>query len=208
MVNIHFENLCLICVIYHVIIHARLSKCLSERMLLFNSDLSVFAACLFRYNILSLVYFLYLLLLPWFLCPNKHTIRGKATCVCMEASLFVLSNQPFFHPGPWFDVIQEDISLGRNIQAAAWQTGLKNPAKTAAVLHHFNTADRRTGYFVKGHTDDFHICCLWGTLILVPSTATTHLCSSTWWLQVAITSNKKWLTVFWFSLTLNVRCLC
>ncbi|XP_028278415.1 piezo-type mechanosensitive ion channel component 1 isoform X2 [Parambassis ranga] len=34
------------------------------------------AACLFRYNILSLVYFLYLLLLPWFLCPNKHTIRG------------------------------------------------------------------------------------------------------------------------------------
>ncbi|KAM9365017.1 piezo-type mechanosensitive ion channel component 1 [Pholidichthys leucotaenia] len=34
------------------------------------------AACLFRYNVLSLVYFLYLLLLPWFLSPNKHTIRG------------------------------------------------------------------------------------------------------------------------------------
>ncbi|KAK7901466.1 hypothetical protein WMY93_018235 [Mugilogobius chulae] len=33
-------------------------------------------ACLFRYNVLSLVYFLYLLLLPWFLCPNKHTIKG------------------------------------------------------------------------------------------------------------------------------------
>ncbi|XP_053730255.1 piezo-type mechanosensitive ion channel component 1 [Synchiropus splendidus] len=33
-------------------------------------------ACLLRYNVLSLVYFLYLLLLPWFLCPNKHTIRG------------------------------------------------------------------------------------------------------------------------------------
>ncbi|KAK7901465.1 hypothetical protein WMY93_018234 [Mugilogobius chulae] len=36
-----------------------------------------FIACLFRYNVLSLVYFLYLLLLPWFLCPNKHTIKGK-----------------------------------------------------------------------------------------------------------------------------------
>ena len=40
----------------------------------------VFAACLFRYNLLSLVYFLYLLLLPWFLCPNKHTIRGRTRC--------------------------------------------------------------------------------------------------------------------------------
>ncbi|XP_063044770.1 piezo-type mechanosensitive ion channel component 1 [Engraulis encrasicolus] len=34
------------------------------------------AACLFRYNALSLVYLLYLLLLPWFLWPNKHTLRG------------------------------------------------------------------------------------------------------------------------------------
>ncbi|XP_062404521.1 piezo-type mechanosensitive ion channel component 1 isoform X1 [Sardina pilchardus] len=34
------------------------------------------AACLFRYNSLSLVYLLYLLLLPWFLWPNKHTLRG------------------------------------------------------------------------------------------------------------------------------------
>ncbi|KAL2088481.1 hypothetical protein ACEWY4_015380 [Coilia grayii] len=33
-------------------------------------------ACLFRYNVLSLVYLLYLLLLPWFLWPNKHTLRG------------------------------------------------------------------------------------------------------------------------------------
>ncbi|TKS85163.1 Piezo-type mechanosensitive ion channel component 1 [Collichthys lucidus] len=37
---------------------------------------ALLTACLFRYNVLSLVYFLYLLLLPWFLCPNKHTIRG------------------------------------------------------------------------------------------------------------------------------------
>ncbi|KAL7833423.1 hypothetical protein AOLI_G00283830 [Acnodon oligacanthus] len=33
-------------------------------------------SCLFRYNALSLVYLLYLLLLPWFLWPNKHTLRG------------------------------------------------------------------------------------------------------------------------------------
>uniref|UniRef100_A0A3Q1FU82 Piezo type mechanosensitive ion channel component 1 (Er blood group) n=1 Tax=Acanthochromis polyacanthus TaxID=80966 RepID=A0A3Q1FU82_9TELE len=45
--------------------------------ILFDCSVFVFAACLLRYNILSLVYFLYLLLLPWFLCPNKHTIRGR-----------------------------------------------------------------------------------------------------------------------------------
>lgn len=34
-------------------------------------------ACIFRYNALSLVYLLFLLLLPWFQWPNKHTLRGK-----------------------------------------------------------------------------------------------------------------------------------
>ncbi|XP_030581310.1 piezo-type mechanosensitive ion channel component 1 isoform X2 [Archocentrus centrarchus] len=53
-------------------------------------------ACLFRYNILSLVYFLYLLLLPWFLCPNKHTIKGHTgrfirTIFCTSL-LFVLAH--------------------------------------------------------------------------------------------------------------------
>lgn len=37
---------------------------------------SLLAACIFRYNALSLVYLLYLLLLPWFLWPNKQTLRG------------------------------------------------------------------------------------------------------------------------------------
>ncbi|XP_067396336.1 piezo-type mechanosensitive ion channel component 1 [Emydura macquarii macquarii] len=37
---------------------------------------SLLAACLFRFNALSLVYLLYLLLLPWFLGPTEHTIRG------------------------------------------------------------------------------------------------------------------------------------
>ncbi|XP_026164380.1 piezo-type mechanosensitive ion channel component 1 isoform X2 [Mastacembelus armatus] len=53
-------------------------------------------ACLFRYNILSLVYFLYLLLLPWFLCPNKHTIRGHTgrfiRAVFSTSLLFVLAH--------------------------------------------------------------------------------------------------------------------
>ncbi|XP_039995581.1 piezo-type mechanosensitive ion channel component 1 isoform X1 [Xiphias gladius] len=53
-------------------------------------------ACLFRYNILSLVYFLYLLLLPWFLCPNKHTIRGPTgrfiRAVFCTSLLFILAH--------------------------------------------------------------------------------------------------------------------
>ena len=35
------------------------------------------AACLFRVNALSLVYLLFLLLLPWFPGPSRHSIRGK-----------------------------------------------------------------------------------------------------------------------------------
>ncbi|XP_026519389.1 piezo-type mechanosensitive ion channel component 1 isoform X2 [Terrapene carolina triunguis] len=38
--------------------------------------LSLLAACVFRFNALSLVYLLYLLLLPWFLAPTEHTIKG------------------------------------------------------------------------------------------------------------------------------------
>ncbi|CAL1577738.1 unnamed protein product [Knipowitschia caucasica] len=53
-------------------------------------------ACLFRYNVLSLVYFLYLLLLPWFLCPNKHTIKGHTgrfiLAVFCTSLLFVLGH--------------------------------------------------------------------------------------------------------------------
>nr|XP_033798454.1 piezo-type mechanosensitive ion channel component 1 isoform X2 [Geotrypetes seraphini] len=38
--------------------------------------LSLLAGCLFRYNVLSLVYLLYLLLLPWFLGPSEHSMKG------------------------------------------------------------------------------------------------------------------------------------
>ncbi|KAL6101427.1 piezo1 [Pungitius sinensis] len=53
-------------------------------------------ACLVRYNILSLLHFLYLLLLPWFLSPNKHTIRGHTgrfiRVVFCTSLLFVLAH--------------------------------------------------------------------------------------------------------------------
>ncbi|XP_067158465.1 piezo-type mechanosensitive ion channel component 1 [Apteryx mantelli] len=38
--------------------------------------LALLAACLFRFNVLSLVYLLYLLLLPWFLGPSEHSVKG------------------------------------------------------------------------------------------------------------------------------------
>ncbi|XP_056382032.1 piezo-type mechanosensitive ion channel component 1 isoform X2 [Hyla sarda] len=38
--------------------------------------LSLLAACLFRYNLLSLIYLLFLLLLPWFSGPSAHSMRG------------------------------------------------------------------------------------------------------------------------------------
>ncbi|CAN2389469.1 positive regulation of cell-cell adhesion mediated by integrin [Pristimantis euphronides] len=38
--------------------------------------LSLLAACLFRYNLLSLIYLLFLLLLPWFCGPNSLSMRG------------------------------------------------------------------------------------------------------------------------------------
>ncbi|XP_042289205.1 piezo-type mechanosensitive ion channel component 1 isoform X1 [Thunnus maccoyii] len=57
---------------------------------------ALLTACLFRYNVLSLVYFLYVLLLPWFLCPNKHTIRGHTgrfiKVVFCTSLLFVLAH--------------------------------------------------------------------------------------------------------------------
>ncbi|CAM4623176.1 unnamed protein product [Lepidochelys olivacea] len=37
---------------------------------------SLLAACVFRFNALSLMYLLYLLLLPWSLGPTEHTIKG------------------------------------------------------------------------------------------------------------------------------------
>uniref|UniRef100_A0A3Q2Z556 Piezo type mechanosensitive ion channel component 1 (Er blood group) n=1 Tax=Hippocampus comes TaxID=109280 RepID=A0A3Q2Z556_HIPCM len=56
-------------------------------------------ACLLRYNVLSLVYFVYLLLLPWFLCPNKHTIKGNTghfiRAIFWTSLLFILAHVCF-----------------------------------------------------------------------------------------------------------------
>jgi len=49
-------------------------------------------ACIFRYNALSLVYLLYLLLLPWFQWPNKHTLRGKSVSHAFAFSGAILSD--------------------------------------------------------------------------------------------------------------------
>ncbi|XP_068597023.1 piezo-type mechanosensitive ion channel component 1 [Brachionichthys hirsutus] len=60
---------------------------------------ALLTACLFRFNVLSLVYFVFLLLLPWFLCPNKHTIRGHTgrfiRAVFGTSLLFVLAHVCF-----------------------------------------------------------------------------------------------------------------
>ncbi|XP_039546699.1 piezo-type mechanosensitive ion channel component 1 isoform X1 [Pimephales promelas] len=57
------------------------------------------AACIFRYNALSLVYLLYLLLLPWFQWPNKHTLRGHTgrfiKAVFCTSLLFLLAHVCF-----------------------------------------------------------------------------------------------------------------
>ncbi|XP_059759686.1 piezo-type mechanosensitive ion channel component 1 isoform X1 [Balaenoptera ricei] len=48
-------------------------KCSSGKQ---EGTLQAFAACLFRINALSLVYLLFLLLLPWFPGPSRHSIQG------------------------------------------------------------------------------------------------------------------------------------
>ncbi|XP_055358353.1 piezo-type mechanosensitive ion channel component 1 isoform X3 [Betta splendens] len=83
-------------------------------------------ACLLRYNFLSLVYFLYLLLLPWFLCPNKHTIGGHTgrfiRAVLCTSLLFVLAHicfQTLLYTYPPFDT-----TIGGN--CSQWDTITKH----------------------------------------------------------------------------------
>ncbi|KAJ6657195.1 hypothetical protein lerEdw1_002784 [Lerista edwardsae] len=56
-------------------------------------------ACLFRFNCLSLVYLLYLLLLPWFLGPTEATIRGHTgrllRALLATSILFLLAHLVF-----------------------------------------------------------------------------------------------------------------
>ncbi|KAM9726355.1 piezo-type mechanosensitive ion channel component 1 isoform 2-T2 [Menidia menidia] len=79
-------------------------------------------ACLFRYNALSLVYLLYLLLLPWFLCPNKYTIRGHTgrfiKAVFCTSLLFVLAHVCF--QTVLYTYPPLDIAIGKN--CSQWDT--------------------------------------------------------------------------------------
>ncbi|XP_067327164.1 piezo-type mechanosensitive ion channel component 1 isoform X1 [Anolis sagrei] len=61
--------------------------------------LALLAACLFRFNALSLVYLLYLLLLPWFLGPTEYTIKGHTgrllRALLATSILFLLAHLAF-----------------------------------------------------------------------------------------------------------------
>ncbi|XP_045545024.1 piezo-type mechanosensitive ion channel component 1 isoform X2 [Salmo salar] len=80
------------------------------------------AACLFRYNALSLVYLLYLLLLPWFLWPNKHTLRGHTgrfiKALFCTSLLFLLAHVSF--QICLYTVPDLDHALGNN--CSLWET--------------------------------------------------------------------------------------
>uniref|UniRef100_A0A3B4CVA5 Piezo-type mechanosensitive ion channel component n=1 Tax=Pygocentrus nattereri TaxID=42514 RepID=A0A3B4CVA5_PYGNA len=80
------------------------------------------AACLFRYNALSLVYLLYLLLLPWFLWPNKHTLRGHTgrfiKALFSTSLLFLLAHVCF--QICLYTVPDLDYALGHN--CSSWDT--------------------------------------------------------------------------------------
>lgn len=57
------------------------------------------AACLFRYNALSFVYLIYLLLIPLFPEPSSTTMQGKVVCLRRlrtrdDGSGFILTSFP------------------------------------------------------------------------------------------------------------------
>ncbi|XP_029464485.1 piezo-type mechanosensitive ion channel component 1 isoform X2 [Rhinatrema bivittatum] len=84
--------------------------------------LSLLAGCLFRYNVLSLVYLLYLLLLPWFLGPSEHSMKGHTgrllKALLVTSLLFLLAHATFqvcLHTVPGLDLM-----LGYN--CSTWDT--------------------------------------------------------------------------------------
>ncbi|XP_007477361.1 piezo-type mechanosensitive ion channel component 1 isoform X1 [Monodelphis domestica] len=84
--------------------------------------LSLLAACLFRINGLSFIYLLFLLLLPWFLGPTKHSIRGSTghllralLCTSIFFLIAHLAFQICLHTVPGLDEL-----LGTN--CSSWET--------------------------------------------------------------------------------------
>ncbi|XP_016147715.1 piezo-type mechanosensitive ion channel component 1-like [Sinocyclocheilus grahami] len=80
------------------------------------------AACIFRYNALSLVYLLYLLLLPWFQWPNKHTLRGHTghyiKALFSTSLIFLLAHVSF--QICLYTIPSLDDELGHN--CSSWET--------------------------------------------------------------------------------------
>ncbi|KAJ8249401.1 hypothetical protein GJAV_G00234400 [Gymnothorax javanicus] len=80
------------------------------------------AASLFRYNALSFLYLLYLLLLPWFPCPNKHTLRGRTggfiKALLSTSFLFLLAHIVFQICYYTIPTLQEELSHN----CSRWET--------------------------------------------------------------------------------------
>ncbi|TRY96182.1 hypothetical protein DNTS_026761, partial [Danionella cerebrum] len=78
--------------------------------------------CIFRYNALSLVYLLYLLLLPWFQCPDKHTLRGHTgryiKALFSTSVIFILAHISF--QICLYTIPNLDDALGHN--CSSWET--------------------------------------------------------------------------------------
>uniref|UniRef100_A0A8C1UWN1 Piezo-type mechanosensitive ion channel component 1-like n=1 Tax=Cyprinus carpio TaxID=7962 RepID=A0A8C1UWN1_CYPCA len=75
-----------------------------------------------RYNALSLVYLLYLLLLPWFQWPNKHTLRGHTgryiKALFSTSLIFLLAHVSF--QICLYTIPSLDNALGHN--CSSWET--------------------------------------------------------------------------------------
>ncbi|XP_078066831.1 piezo-type mechanosensitive ion channel component 1 isoform X3 [Mustelus asterias] len=83
--------------------------------------LSLLAACLFRYNALSLIYLLYLLLLPLFFGPNERTVRGhtgRLIKALLGTSILFLCAHGGFQIALY--VLADEDLLGNN--CSTWET--------------------------------------------------------------------------------------
>lgn len=84
--------------------------------------LCLLAGCLFRYNVLSLVYLLYLLLLPWFLGPSEHSMKGHTgrllKALLGTSILFLIAHVTF--QVCLYTVPGLDLMLGYN--CSTWDT--------------------------------------------------------------------------------------
>ncbi|KAJ8247331.1 hypothetical protein GJAV_G00245080 [Gymnothorax javanicus] len=93
------------------------------------------AACLFRLNVLSLVYLLYLLLLPWFLWPNERALRGHTgryiKALFCTSLLFLLAHVTF--QTCLYTVPGLDEALGSN--CTTWETLAQNIGVSRLPLH-------------------------------------------------------------------------